>query len=449
MKKKLDLNILENADMKTLEALSYKYRAVDDAEAEKIFRRITNDTEDYYEETQEHKVEVYHRPMWSKAWSAAATLAIAAVTVTGGVYFNSQLNDRGTIEGNNASDAVSYDDENTYAPITITADYDGPILGVENWHLDIDKHLEYDNTWSYSFINEDTGFEFAYSECSEGKPIAYLADIDNDGADELICNRILAVVGGKPNDHAIVFKLRDGVIEAANFYDHYEAFSDAHDLDISSYVDFSDEYSPDLNKLLLKSRYFDKDYELELEDYTFGPAYMYPIYANFYFGCIFGIKNWHIYTESLSSDTENTYFINEDTNEIFVEYTGYKDKTSAFFTDLEDDNRLELICNYQYGEAQENMNNHVKIYRYNNGVIECGDFLSDFEEFGKANGIELTSLDDFSEVYDVESNRIILKKQGEDTPYELGIEYFNFKPVVLRTTSETADGTAMKLKRLD
>ncbi|WP_303835180.1 hypothetical protein [Ruminococcus flavefaciens] len=437
MKKKLDLNILENADMKTLEALSYKYRAVDDAEAEKIFRRITNDTEDYYEETQEHKVEVYHRPMWSKAWSAAATLAIAAVTVTGGVYFNSQLNDRGIIEGNNASDAVSYDDENTYAPITITADYDGTILGVENWHLDIQKNLEYDNTFSATFVNDDTGFSFACSEYSEGEPIAYLVDIDNDGTDELICNRVLAIVDGETNNHALISRLRDGVIEAGYFYDKYEAFAAAHDLDITSYADFSDEYDPDKNRIMLKSKYFDTDYELGMDDYSFGSAFSYPIYANHCFGYLFGVKKWDIYKERVSSDTENTYFVNDDTGEIFVEYTGYKDETKAYLVDLGDDGSFELICKNQFGEDQEAMNDHVKIYRYNNRVIECGEFIDNFEEFEKANGIELTSCDDFSEVYDFSSNKIFLIKQGEDTQYELGMEYYHFKPVEPKSVSET------------
>ena len=74
MKKKINLKILENSDMKTLEALSHKYRAVDNDEAEKIYRRITNNTEDYYEEVQMYKVETYHRPIWRKAFSAFLTL---------------------------------------------------------------------------------------------------------------------------------------------------------------------------------------------------------------------------------------------------------------------------------------------------------------------------------------------------------------------------------------
>lgn len=443
MKKKLDLKMLENADIKTIEALSYKYRAVDDAEAEKIFRRITNDTEEYYEEAQEHKVEVYNRPIWRKALSAAASLAIVAGIATLGAHFYSQLKKGDDLNNNIASDAASSVFENTSAPVAITDDYKGAILGIGNWHIEKSPNYEYDNTMLVKFVNDDTGFEFASSECSEDRPFAYLADLDNDGTNELICNKVFGIFGGTTNDHAVIYRLRDGEIEAGIFYDNYEDFASEHDMDISSNVDFSDSFCPEENKIILKCRYSDTEYELGIEDYSFGPSFYSPLLVNYCFGNLFGINNWHIDTESVTSDTENTYFINDDTGEIFIEYTGYQNKTSAFLTDLNNDNFLELVCNYQYGDDQENMNDHVKIYRIIDGKLTCGEFLDDFEDFEKANNIVLGSCDDFSEVYDVDRNKIILKKQGEDNEYELGMEYYHFKPVEHKSSAERAESSEL------
>lgn len=218
MKKKLNLKILENSDIKTIEALSYKYRAVDDAEAERIFRRITNDTEEYYEEAQEHTVEVYNRPIWRKALSAAVSLTIVAGITTLGSLFYSQLKKSDSLN-NTASYSASDSLENTFTPVAITDDYNGDILGVRNWHIEKAKNNKYGNTLSVKFVNDDTGSEFAYSECSEDKPFAYLADLDNDGTNELICNKVFGIFGGTTNDHAVIYRLSDGEIEELCLFD--------------------------------------------------------------------------------------------------------------------------------------------------------------------------------------------------------------------------------------
>ncbi|WP_295071669.1 hypothetical protein [Ruminococcus sp.] len=436
MNRKLDLRILENCDMKTLEVISRKYKAVDDKEAEKIFRRIENYA-DYYEDVQVHNIEPYRRPVWRKICSVALPLAVVALTVSGGVYFNSQLKNSKNTDGISETDTMSGSVENSYAAISVTEDYKGSILGISNWHIEKYDIYEYDNSVRITFINDDTGNEFAYSEIKSGENYAYLADLDNDGTDEMICNQIRALINGENNDHAVVYRLRDGMLEAGKIIDNYEHILEEHDISLSSYVDFSDEYSPEKNKIIFKSRYIDTEYELGIEDYSFRPAFLYPYYINDNTGYLLGVKNWHISRESVTSDIENTYFINDATGEKFVEFTGYKDKTSVFLADLENDQSPEVVCNYQWSEDQKNMNNHVKIYRVNKGVLECGEFLSDFEAFEKAANIELDSCDDFTEYYNTDKNKIMLKKQDEYTEYELGIEYYHFKPVDLQDTVQT------------
>ncbi len=51
---------------------------------------------------------------------------------------------------------------------------------------------------------------------------------------------------------------------------------------------------------------------------------------------------------------------------------GYKGKTEIYSVNLDNDQTRELICNCQYGDTQDVLYDHVKIYRRNNGVLECG-----------------------------------------------------------------------------
>ena len=85
MKKRLDFKILENADKDILDALSSKYSAVSNKEAEKIFERVTGNTEAHDAEIRIHGVEVYRRPVWRKMLAAASAFVLVAGAVTGSV----------------------------------------------------------------------------------------------------------------------------------------------------------------------------------------------------------------------------------------------------------------------------------------------------------------------------------------------------------------------------
>lgn len=86
MKKRFDLEILENADMNTIDALSDKYSAVSEAETENIFRRVMQNSGAADEELRVQGVEVYHRPVWKKLLAAASALVLVTGATAGGVY---------------------------------------------------------------------------------------------------------------------------------------------------------------------------------------------------------------------------------------------------------------------------------------------------------------------------------------------------------------------------
>ena len=94
MKKKFDLKGLENADKDLLEKLSAKYTAVNDKEAERLYRRMTAKSDDTVDELEVKGVDVYHRPVWRKIVSVAATLVIAVGAIGGGAFYFSKLSDR-------------------------------------------------------------------------------------------------------------------------------------------------------------------------------------------------------------------------------------------------------------------------------------------------------------------------------------------------------------------
>ena len=90
MKKRFDLDILENADKDTIETLSSKYSAVSEKEAEKLFQRITRNTCEPDEEIRVQGVEIYRRTIWKKALAAAMTLVIITGAAAGGAHLFAQ-----------------------------------------------------------------------------------------------------------------------------------------------------------------------------------------------------------------------------------------------------------------------------------------------------------------------------------------------------------------------
>ncbi|SHM60596.1 hypothetical protein [Ruminococcus flavefaciens] len=86
----LNLDILENADDKTVDRLSESYRAVSDNDISRLYERSetlyksrAGKSEDEYSETVSG-TEIYRRPVWKKLFTAAAVFVLCAGVVTGG-----------------------------------------------------------------------------------------------------------------------------------------------------------------------------------------------------------------------------------------------------------------------------------------------------------------------------------------------------------------------------
>ena len=86
----LNLDILANADNDTVKSLSESYKAVSDSDisrlysrSERIYQNRKNKDGDYSMSVS--GIELYHKPVWKKAVSIAASLVIAATAVTGGL----------------------------------------------------------------------------------------------------------------------------------------------------------------------------------------------------------------------------------------------------------------------------------------------------------------------------------------------------------------------------
>ena len=147
-----------------------------------------------------------------------------------------------------------------FDPILITEEYDGPILGVENWHIE-------SSTYWDEFVNNDTGEIFA--ECI-GTNEYYLADLNNDGQPELVCNEQWGLMW---NNHTSVYKLEDGVISTAAIcvgsdylgVDYYPEFAEIYGLDIgiSNYLDYSDIYDPERNMIFVTDSSTGTEYEVQ------------------------------------------------------------------------------------------------------------------------------------------------------------------------------------------
>lgn len=89
----LDLDILENADGKTVERLSECYRAVPDSDisrlfgkAEQLYKNRTAENDGDYAAAVSG-VEVYRRPVWKKVLTFAAALVLIGSAVTGSAIF--------------------------------------------------------------------------------------------------------------------------------------------------------------------------------------------------------------------------------------------------------------------------------------------------------------------------------------------------------------------------
>ena len=432
MKKKPDLKILENSDRNTLDALSEKYMALSEDEAEKLYERIKiniEENEDHYEEIQVYKAENYQRFKWRRALSAVMTIVIALGIVTGGRFFFPQLIKMGNFQNSIENESTSCVTENKKSPIAVTDDYKGPILGIKNWHIEKFKAAEESSFESLSFINDDTGEEFACYINFKGEVSAYLSDLDNDGEPELIVNCAYGIVSGDHTYYTQVYRVNNGIIECGIANDDIRRCLNENRLDITGYLDVTEKYYSDRNKIIMTTRNDDKEFEMSMDNFKFYPFKKYPIKVDDdYNGPIFGSMKWYIGKHSISDDIEYNYLSSTKSGWGNILFYGYKDRTSIYLTDLDKDGIPELVCNYQYGEDQSEWKDHVIIYRVNvNAEIEQGTFIDDFEAFEKANNIELNSCDDFTETFIPELNKIILKKQGSDTEYELGIEYYHFK----------------------
>ena len=146
-----------------------------------------------------------------------------------------------------------------FEPILITEDYDGPILGVENWHIESHAY------WN-SFINDDTEEEFAYAT---GNDEYYLADLNGDGDPELVFNEKWGLNNGY---HTRVYKLEDGVISFAEICTgthpigtcNYEYFGEVYDVDIdvTNYSYYTDVYDPERNMIIVTDTTTGTEYEV-------------------------------------------------------------------------------------------------------------------------------------------------------------------------------------------
>ena len=164
-----------------------------------------------------------------------------------------------------------------FEPILITEDYDGPILGVENWHIEYEDlswgSIAAINTY---LIDDDTGKKFAAYGGLQDELCAYLADLNGDGEPELVCNG----AWGSETDfrnHTCIYRLNDGIIEIAfpcygnlensSFVETYPDVAADLGIDINSnnFTDYCDKFDPEKNSILLINLADGSEYEISYD----------------------------------------------------------------------------------------------------------------------------------------------------------------------------------------
>ena len=170
-----------------------------------------------------------------------------------------------------------------FTPIEITEDYDGPVLGVENWHMELEDlswgSVTYNNVY---LIDDDTGMTFAAYGGVVGETGSYLTDLNGDGELELVCNTNM----GSDSDmhsYTCVFRSNDGVIEIAYpcygdlsetvTMPNYPHVAEGSGIDITAtnYMNYDDRFYPETNTILLTDRNDGSEYEIGYDLLQFSP----------------------------------------------------------------------------------------------------------------------------------------------------------------------------------
>ncbi|WP_295086901.1 hypothetical protein [Ruminococcus sp.] len=369
-------------------------------------------------------VDVCHRFTWRKTLAVAMSLAIFAGAAVTGRLFYAQI--KNTNQFTNDTEYSSI--EKAFKPIAITNDYEGPILGVENWHIEQKSYAsetvnKYFQVYNY-FIDDDTGRTFAFYISAGESQSAYLTDLDNDGNPELICNSVYGELIRILCNNTKIYRLNNDIIECGICTDNQETFIQG--TDISNTPILSNCYDPLKNEIILTNKRTDEKFELGIDDFTFNPADCISFYGNSpikvnssYKGSILGIKNWHIEKKSDKNYT-HILFINDDTKEVFASYRtlDYAYDKSAYLADLNGDGILELICNNIYLNDSGNTEKNVEVFRLKKGIIEKGELL----EEKSLNSYYVTSI---GSKYEPDTKKIIL--QIGSGIYEMDNAFFIFK----------------------
>ncbi len=183
MKKKLNLNLLENADNQTLEDLSENYRAVSEKEAERIFHRVIKNEEVFQSEDDVHGIEIYHRSIWRKAFVVAATFIIITGVAGGGAYYFSQLRNINNVIEENTDNTSIYSrlkaNRRKYAAMdTVMSVFDNSTAGFPDLHYkEQEKFYEYMD--QFDMQNEIDPSDFL--KVPKSITFKFITDEDNSG----------------------------------------------------------------------------------------------------------------------------------------------------------------------------------------------------------------------------------------------------------------------------
>lgn len=152
-----------------------------------------------------------------------------------------------------------------FTPVEITDEYDGSILGITDWHIEIEDlswgGVQVANVW---FIDDATGKDFAVYGGPADIVSAYLADLNGDGEPELVCTGAWGT-GSDFNNCTCIFRLNDGVIEIAypcygnlnnpSYSETYPTVAKKLGIDINkgNFRDYSDRFDPVSNAIILSN----------------------------------------------------------------------------------------------------------------------------------------------------------------------------------------------------